>query len=426
VPERPYLKSHPHLDFSVDLRTALPALWVGLGEPKSKSEHIARALLAPAESHELMQVYLARGVLATTAIEGNTLTEEEVRAVVEGELDLPPSRQYLQREVENVLAAYNEAYAEILDTPRAPMTVEWLCRFNRRILDGLELEEGVVPGEIRTKSVVVGPYRAVPAADAEYLLERLCEWLRGSDFDAPSSQPELAAPLAIVKAIIAHLYLAWIHPFGDGNGRTARLLELQILLRAGFPAPTCQLLSNHYNLTRSEYYRRLHEASQTDDEIAFLLYAVQGLLDQLKEQLALILTRQFADRWEQLVYQRFAGAHSPSATRRLRVVLAVSRQHDATGEPVPREDVSTLTPDLAAAFATKTGKTLTRDLNAIKELGLLHEGDRALRPAYELLQGLLPRVQDGVLLADELRPGDSTAAVRAERDARSARLGGLN
>ena len=51
----------------------------------------------------------------------------------------------------------------------------------------------------------------------------------------------------LVRAMMAHLYLAWIHTFGDGNGRTARLLEFLILARSGkvplpaarCPQPTC-------------------------------------------------------------------------------------------------------------------------------------------------------------------------------------------
>ena len=397
APSRPYLETHSHVDFSLDLRTPAISTWTLLGEAKSKSQHIARALLSPEASRELMQVYLARGVLATTAIEGNTLSEEEVRDVLEGRLDLPPSREYLQREVENVLAAYNEAYDEILAEPSTPMTVAWLRRFNERILRGLELEEGVVPGEIRTRSVVVGPYKAVPASDAEYLLERLCEWINGTDFDAPEAQPELAAPLAIVKAVVAHLYLAWIHPFGDGNGRTARLLELQILLRAGFPAPTCQLLSNHYNLTRTEYYRRLDEASRRQDEQGFLLYAIRGFVDQLREQLEAIWQRQLADRWEQFVYQTFGARASESENRRLKVVLAISARFRETSEPVLPREVPELSPELAGAYATKTGKTLTRDLNAIKQRGLLEQQGRGLVPTTSQIQGLWPEVQAGIL-----------------------------
>ena len=393
-----YLKTHSYIDFKVDLRSTMPSTWVLLGEAKSKCQHVGRALLSPEAAREMLQAYLAKGMLATTAIEGNTLSEHEVRQVLDGTLDLPPSREYLEREIENVLAAYNLASAELLTDSDLPFTVERLREYNRLILDGLEVEEGVVPGGIRTHSVVVGSYRAAPAEDAEHLLTRLCDWLNGDEFDAPADTPQLAVPLAIVKAVVAHLYLAWIHPFGDGNGRTARLLELQILLTAGFPAPTCQLLSNHYNQTRTEYYRQLAISSREPHGLlSFLAYAAQGFVDQLREQLTVIWKQQFEDRWAQHVYQAFRDRRSPTDIRRLRLVLDLSRSVHASGEPVSKRAISDLTPRLAVAYATKTEKTLSRDLNATKGLGLLRlEGDGWV-PVDEAIRGLEPPAVDGVL-----------------------------
>ena len=341
---REYEETHPHISFQVDLRRASPGLWALLGEAGSKAQHVGDALLSPRASTELMQVYLAKGFLATTAIEGNTLSEEEVLRILEHQLELPPSREYLQREIENVLAAYNQAKDELLVDPELPLTVERLARFNELILDGLELEEGVVPGEIRSHSVVVGSYKAVPARDARFLLEKLCSWLNGPDFDAPTDAPELDRPFAIAKAIVAHLYLAWIHPFGDGNGRTARLLELQILLAAGFPVPTCQLLSNHYNQTRSDYYRQLTRSSRERDVSGFLHYAARGLVDQLREQLSVIWHQEFEDRWEQFVYQTFGERRSESDNRRLQLVLDVSRRVHTDQDAVRKSEITTLTP----------------------------------------------------------------------------------
>ncbi|MFL5901294.1 MAG: Fic family protein [Solirubrobacterales bacterium] len=395
---RPYLMSHSHIDFTVDLRDASPAIWVLLGESKSKSQHVARALLSPKAAHQLLSVYLTKGISATTAIEGNTLSEDEVRRVLEGSSHLPPSRQYLEREVQNVLDAYNLARKELFESPALPFSIERIREYNRLILKDLELEDGVVPGEIRRHSVVVGSYRAAPAEDAEYLLSRLCEWLNGDKFGAPAEAPQLAAPLAIVKAVVAHLYLAWIHPFGDGNGRTARLLELQILLSAGFPVPTCQLLSNHYNQTRSEYYRQLAISSRDRNGLlSFVAYAVQGFVDQLREQLDVIWKQQFQDRWTQFVYQSFGERRSETDNRRLRLVLDLSREFHATGKPVPKRGVRDLSPRLAAAYATKTEKTLSRDLNAIRGLELLHPGQGGWVPADKAIRGLQPPAVDGVL-----------------------------
>ncbi len=64
--------------------------------------------------------------------------------------------------------------------------------------------------------------------------------------------------VTVAKAVLAHLYIAWIHPFADGNGRTARLVEFQILAQSGLiPLPAANLLRDHYNKTRDRYYAEL-------------------------------------------------------------------------------------------------------------------------------------------------------------------------
>ncbi len=106
-----------------------------LGEAKSKAEHIARALLPPETSRELLAVYLSKGALATTAIEGNTLTEAEARGIVDGTLTLPKSRDYLQHEIENVIALLNEVKEDVLADPTRDLTPDDIRRINRRVLD---------------------------------------------------------------------------------------------------------------------------------------------------------------------------------------------------------------------------------------------------------------------------------------------------
>jgi Fic family protein len=349
-----------------------------------------------------MQVFLTKGILATTAIEGNTLSEDQVRGVIEDRAELPPSKQYLAQEIRNVIGAYNEVVDAVLEAPDAELTPELFKRWNALILDGLDVEEGVNPGAFRDNSVVVGNYRAPPARDVEFLMQRLCNWLNGDDFKAPDNRPELRAALVVIKAVVAHLYLVWIHPFGDGNGRTARLLELQLLLAAGFPTPATQLLSNHYNQTRSEYYRQLNAAGRTGDPLPFLTYALRGFVDGLADQLDLIFAWQREDRWEQYVYQQFGELRTEADRRRLRLVLEVSQTARNSGEPVRRTDMRWLTPKLARAYEKRTDKTLTRDLKEISELKLLVREGRGYRPNESVLLGLLPTSVDGVLMNERM------------------------
>ena len=375
TPARAYREHHGFLTFSLDLRLIGAEFWLHLGEARSKVDHLAFALLSPAVATELHFMYLAKGVHATTAIEGNTLTEEAAIEIIEGRHVAPPSQQYLVREVENVVAACNAMADEVLGGADPTITVDLIKRFNRQILEGTELkDDGVVPGELRNDSRVVGRYRAVPWEDCEYLLERLCEWLRGPDFTAESE--EWRVPYALLKAMVAHLYLAWIHPFGDGNGRTARLVELQILFAAGFPMPACHLLSNHYNETRDEYYRQLDRASTSGGDILpFLRYAAQGFIDGLRTQLSRVWEQQYADRWEQFIYETFGHTHTAARERQRRLVLELSKRAD----PVPRRDLPRMTVELFAAYQG-TERTLSRDLNALEKLGLIERVRSGWRP----------------------------------------------
>lgn len=369
--ERAYRTSHPWITFSADLSKAGADFWMLLGEARSKVDHLSLALLKPALAEELHQVYLAKGAQATTAIEGNTLSEHEVAAIVAGRAAAPqPSQEYLYREVENILSAFNRIKDRIIAGHTADITPADVLQFNREVLDGLDGGD-VVPGEIRHESVVVGRYRGAPWEDCEYLVERLCEWLNGRDFDPQDDHWKI--PYALIKATVAHLYIAWIHPFDDGNGRTARLMELQILLAAGVPMPAAHLLSNHYNATRTEYYRQLAATSASGGSLVpFVRYAIQGFVDGIRSQVERVWIQQYADRWEQFIYETFGGSVTSDAERRrLLLVLKLSDQRDA----VARRDIPQLSPDLAIAYAG-TQRMLSRDINALEAMGLIEQAGR--------------------------------------------------
>ena len=380
---REYASTHPWLTFKVDLAKASPRLWMLLGEAASKCEHIAGVPLDQATAQALHQMYLAKGVHATTAIEGNTLSEEQVLDRVEGRLHLPDSQQYLEREVDNILAACNKVCDDIRAGRRTwELTVETFCDFNAQVLDGLE-EEGVVPGRVRRHSVGVGRYVGAPWQDCELLLGLLCEWLNGPAFRPPPGQQ---IHFAIIKAALAHVYLAWIHAFGNGNGRTARLVEFQVLVGAGVPTPAAHLLSNHYNETRSEYYRQLDRTSRGGDLLGFLEYALGGFIDGLRSQLRLIRGYQWDLAWRNFVEQAFRGQSSPSDLRRKQLVLDLSGRD----RPVARADLRMLTPALAAAYAGKTDKTLTRDLNSLPVANLIERKPEGYRARMEIILAFLP------------------------------------
>lgn len=376
--ENPY----PWITFEVDLRSASHELWMLLGEAASKCEHLAGVPLRPDVAQRLHRVFLAKGVMATTAIEGNTLSAAEVEAHLEGKLSLPPSKAYLAQEVQNIVDAIN---GTVLGSLHAPISVELICELNRMVLRDLALnDEDTVPGRVRAHRLTVGRYHPPVGSDCPALLSRMVNWLQEMEHHAP---PDADRAFAVLRAIIAHLYLVWIHPFGDGNGRTSRLLEVFILLRAGVPTPAAHLLSNFYNETRAEYYRQLDKASRTGSPMDFILYALRGFVDQLREQIAVVRAEQIRVAWVNHVYSSFAGETSPSKDRQVHLVLAMSEADRSLG----RAEIVLLTTRLAANYGQAASKMLTRDLNVLVSLGLVRrEAGARYRANRELILAFLP------------------------------------
>lgn len=136
------------------------------------------------------------------------------------------------------------------------------------------------PGEYRKFQVQFGiPRRyALLQTESEVVdsMKKFVEWL-----NAPLKEPFSNFP--IIKANLAHYYLVEIHPFGDGNGRTARALEALILYKNGKFNNYCfWSLSNHYAINRNAYLDHFSEIIRSVNVIPFLKFAADGYLNELK------------------------------------------------------------------------------------------------------------------------------------------------
>lgn len=391
---RSFLGSHPWIRFELNLKQMSWPFWEQLGEARSKCRHIATTPLPPGVGRQLSALYLAKGVHATTAIEGNTLTVEQALEAVQGQLQLPVSQEYQRREIENIVQACTAIEHEAYGGEAFVITPERLADLNRQVLEGLELDEGVVPGEYRTGSVVVGNvYRGAPAEDCAFLVEQMCDWLNGSDFQRVEDDRE-SFLRAFLRAALAHVYIAWIHPFGDGNGRTARLIEFGILTAAGIPSVSAHLLSNHYNATRTAYYRQLDRASKSGGDLSsFLTYAVEGFVGEIEQQLETVRDLNFEAAWRTYVDEVFADASTPAPRRQRELVLALPPD-----DWVPRSQIPTLTPELALLYANKQSKTVTRDINALIGRELIERSSNGIRARREVMLGFFPQVADGAVI----------------------------
>jgi Fic family protein len=373
------------------LQAAPWTFWNHVGEAHSKCRHLAKTPLPPALARKLERVYLAKGARASAAIEGNSLNEDQAVAAVEGKLEVPQSQEYLQQELENVIGALANIEMEVHRDGGFEVTPERLRAINEQVLDGLEVEDHVIPGEFRTTGSVVGKvFSGPPAQDCYFLVGALCDWLNGADFRRDGESHARDFLHAFLRAVVAHVYIAWIHPFGDGNGRTARVVEFGILAAAGIPSVAAHLLSNHYNATRTNYYRQLEHASKSGgDLVPFLGYAAEGFVGQLQQQLSDVHDLIVYATWVNFVHSSFPD-RTVTARRQRDLVLAL--KHDAYTR---RAELTTLTPELAEAYAGKGSKTVTRDLNALSKLELIERTPKGIRARRELMLSFLPRAIPG-------------------------------
>jgi Fic family protein len=225
-----------------------------------------------------------------------------------------------------------------------------------------------------------------PPEDCEYLLEKLCDWLNGTELQLEQGNEIICG---IIRAIVAHIYFVWIHPFGDGNGRTARLLEVKLLLDCGVPSDAAHLLSNYYNKTRSEYYRQLDVASKHGGNILpFIEYAVTGLIEELREQIGIIREQHAEVTWVNYVYDVFRDKKSIADRRRRLLVLAMSG-HDL----LKITELPKLSAELAAEYSGRTPKTIVRDVTHLVQMGLVVLKGARCRANKEAILSFLPTIR---------------------------------
>ena len=343
--------------------------------------------IRPDHHQQLLRVSLNKGALATTAIEGNTLSEEDLALIQSGK-NLEPSRKYQQQEVENILAAFNTILAELVREKRPEIiSPDLIRRFNQMIGDNIGAAFGGNPGQFRRGNVVVGVVYRPPAFDTvKDFVRKLCDWLmkefhyeQGQDFDR-----------AVLEAIVSHVYIAWIHPFMDGNGRTARLLEFYILMRAGVPSIASHILSNHYNNTRTAYYRQLQNATETGNLGAFIQYAIEGFRDGLKSINAVIHREQTELTWNNYVHDEIEKMQEEGKNQKTIRRLRQLAYHIPADRFYSIDEIKILSFKIAQEYLKLSSKALRRDLNLLAEKGLLKTEKTKYRANHELLLGLLP------------------------------------
>lgn len=378
-------REYPHISFRRQW-TITESVSNMLGQCEAYVDIIRNSPILPNHYDYLMHVALSKGAQATTAIEGNTLSDEEVEKIMLKKR-LPPSKEYQEIEVRNLIDAFNELLVEVVGNNLEDLiSIDLLKRFHKMVGKDLGEHFQAIPGRLRENDAFVGTYRCPDYLDVEELLANLTSWLK-QEFKFHHGEQSFTEK--IIQAIVTHVYIEWIHPFGDGNGRTGRLVEFYILLRGGNPDITSHILSNYYNQTRPEYYRQLEVATRKGDLTEFLKYAVMGFRDGLKLTLEIIQKSQFEITWQKLVYNKFdefrdkMSRINKDAFKRQRAVALASFDKNFTAD-----EMLLLSPEIARHYLNTNIRTIKSDIERLKSMDLLIEVDKKLQANLSLMKGM--------------------------------------
>ncbi len=301
----------------VPLFSITPALLLEVEQVAALRQRIQSAVVDLAWIPALQKDTRTRNGHASTAIEGNPLTLEQVRALEEGrELATPGERP--KREVLNYFAGLR--YVEKNATKKTIRHAEILAL--HKILAGDVMDQGEA-GKYRMIAVRVGQYRPPPADAVSGLMFELLEWWNGA---AQKLSP-------VLSSAILHYRFEAIHPFADGNGRTGRALALWELYRRGFDTHHIFSVDEYYWEDRPQYYSALDKVRKDGDDLSdWLEYCAVGLRQTLERAWLRIQTLQLKSsdkvvlrpRQEQLL--NLLRDHGSLAPGEIWKALDISRQ----------------------------------------------------------------------------------------------------
>ena len=196
----------------------------------------------------------------SNSIEGNTLTLQETKMVIEDGFTIKGKSLREHFEVVNHQEAIE--FVESLASDNYLLNKLDILSVHHLILQKIEKE---FSGKLRTSGVRISGANFVPpnALKVDEFVSELINFANNSEMDI------------LIKSAIFHHRFVWIHPFFDGNGRTARLLLNLILMKNGFPPAI--ILKND----RKKYYDALNQANNQEYSklLLLILQAVERTLD---------------------------------------------------------------------------------------------------------------------------------------------------
>jgi Fic family protein len=214
---------------------------------------------------ELRKKNRIKTIHSSLEIEGNTLTIEQITAIVENKNVIGPKKDIL--EVKNAITVYNS-----LDNLN-PYNFDSFCDAHRILMNGL-IESA---GKLRNKSVgiVKGSevaHIAPPAEKIQFLMNDLFDYLKTDD------------EIILIKSCVFHYEMEFIHPFLDGNGRMGRLWQT-VILKEAYPIFEFLPIESLIKVRQEQYYESLSKSDNTGESTIFIEFMLEILLNSLEELL---------------------------------------------------------------------------------------------------------------------------------------------
>lgn len=310
---------------------------------------------------QLQNLELKREVAGTSRIEGAEFSSRELDSVMRQET---PDELYTRSQRQ--AAAALKAYGYIRNLPDDQLINGELIRTIHRLIVTDADDDHCVPGALRSdgQNVTFGSpaHRGIDGGLG-------CE----EAFDAftHALQTEYLGHDPLVRAIAAHYHVAAMHPFLDGNGRTARAVEAFMLRRANVRDTTFIAMSNYYYDEKTTYLATLAEVRKAGGDLTpFLKFALRGVELQAKRLLTEIQREIKRELFRTMILELFGRLQTPRkrviADRQIQLLSAVLD----VDMPVP---LGMLLRETTSEYAKMKSpmKAFLRDLNGLIELGAI-------------------------------------------------------
>lgn len=251
--------------------------------------------------NDLQKMELKREIAGTSRIEGADFTEKELDFA----LNENPE-QLLTRSQKQAHAAV-KTYRWIAQIPDdSPINNYFISEIHRRIVTGAD-DDHCEPGKLRTEdqNVTFGSPRHRGAEGGKECYEAFKKFEEAINKEFKEHDP-------LIQALAIHYHFAAIHPFFDGNGRTARALEALFLQRAGLRDVCFIAMSNYYYDEKQKYLSALSEVQMRGHDLTpFLVFGLNGIAKQSKRVLSEIQLNVKKALFRNLMYDLFGRLKTP-------------------------------------------------------------------------------------------------------------------